>query len=298
MPKRFSTAHGREFGDGLRAAINASGMTSRRIADLLDWQEAKVSDFVNGKGGCTEIELALLLGVCRTPPEERDHLLKLFRAAEEVRGWWQRHGVCVPVRLRTLVENVEAAKTLTTWHPHGLPVFLQSVDHVRAVISASPNVPAGEVGQRVKAGQQLQELLSGRGLQCTFFIHEQALHLPVGGHDAHVGQVHHLLLMAIRSNVTIRIVPTVIGAHAGMSGAFTSLTFKTYEPLVFLEHENSTLIEEDKAAVDGYQEIVRSLDRASLDAEASKMMLVQLCERLSAADSSGHAGHFLSSRSS
>ncbi len=251
MPKRFSTAHGREFGDGLRAAIEASGMPARRIAELLGWQEAKVSDFVNGKGGCTEIELVLLLGVCRTPSEERDHLLKLFRAAEEVRGWWQRHGACVHVRLRTLVENVEAAKTLTTWHPHGLPVFLRSVDYMRAVLSASANVPAEEIDQRVKAGQQLQELLSGRGLQCTFYVHEQALHLPVGGHEVHVGQVHHLLLMTVRSNVTIRIVPTAIGAHAGMSGAFTGLTFKTYEPLVFLEHENSTLIEEDKVAVEG-----------------------------------------------
>ncbi|MGW6928448.1 helix-turn-helix domain-containing protein [Lentzea sp. NPDC054927] len=283
-------AHGREFGDGLRAAINASGMTARRIAEVLDWNEAKVSDFVNGKGGCTEIELALLLGVCRTPPEERDHLLELFHAAEETRGWWQRHGSCVPVRLRTLVEQVAAAKTLTTWHPHGLPVFLQSVDYMRAAISASANVPAEEIDQRVKAGQQLQELLSGRGLQCTFYIHEQALHLPVGGHDAHVGQVHHLLLMTVRSNVKIRIVPTAIGAHAGMSGAFTRLTFKTYEPLVFLEHENSTLIEEDKAAVDGYEEVVRSLDSASLDADQSKAVMLQLGENLSAVDSSGHAG--------
>lgn len=290
MPQRCSTARGREFGEGVRAAIRASGMPARRVAELVGWQEAKLSDFLNGKIGCTETELALLLGVCRTPVEERDRLLNLLPETH-VKGWWQQHGLCAPVRLRTLVQNVAAAKTLTAWHPHGIPVFLQSVDHLRAAISACPNVPDGEMDRRVAAGQELQELLFGGGVQCAVYLHEQALHLPVGGHDVHVGQVHHLLLMAVRSNVTIRILPTAVGAHAGMSGAFTRLTFPAYEPLVFLEHENSTLIQEEKAAVESYQEIVHSLDRSSLNEEQSKTMLLQLGERLSAADSSGPARH-------
>ncbi|MCX2948996.1 helix-turn-helix domain-containing protein [Lentzea sp. NEAU-D7] len=287
MPQRCSTARGREFGEGVRAAIKASGMPARRVAELVGWQEAKLSDFLNGKIGCTETELALLLGVCRTPVEERDHLLRL-RPATHVKGWWQKHGSCSSARLRTLVENVREAKTLTTWHPHGLPAFLQSADYLRATMLASPNVPDEEADRRVAAGRELQEVLSGGGLQCTFYIHEQALHLPVGGDEVHVGQMHHLLLMAVRRNVTIRILPTAVGAHAGMSGAFTRLTFCAHEPLVVVELENSTLIEEDKDSVEGYLQVVRSLDRAGLDEERSKMVLLQLAERLSTADSSGH----------
>lgn len=286
MPQRFSTARGREFGEGVRAAVKASGMPARRVAELVGWQEAKLSDFLNGKIGCTETELALLLGVCRTPVQERDHLLSL-RPAMHVKGWWQEYGACVPVERRTFVENVKAAKTLTTWHPHGLPVFLQSADYTRAVILASPTLQDDEVEQRIRAAQRLQELLSCRGLQCTFYVHEVALHLPIGGYEVHVGQVHHLLLMAIRTNITIRIVPTAAGAHAGMNEAFARLTFPSYEPLVFLEHENSTLIEEAKAAVEAYQEIVRALDRDSLDEEQSKAVLLRLGDLLSAADPSG-----------
>ncbi|MFC3897184.1 helix-turn-helix domain-containing protein [Lentzea rhizosphaerae] len=289
MPQRFSTARGREFGEVVRAAISASGMTARRVAELVGWQEGKLSDFVNGKIGCTETELALLLGVCRTPTQEREHLLNLLPETH-VRGWWQQHGSCVPARLRTLVKNIAAAKTLTTWHPHALPVFLQSVDYMRAVMSASPTVPDEEMDQRVKAAQELQGLVSGSDLRCTFYIHEQALHLPVGGHEVHVGQVHHLLLMGVRKNVAIRVLPTAVGAHAGMRGAFTRLTFPAHEPLVFLEHEHSTLIEEAKAAVEGYQEVVSSLDAVSLDEEQSKALLLQLGERLSTADPSGHVG--------
>ncbi|MBM7863654.1 Scr1 family TA system antitoxin-like transcriptional regulator [Lentzea nigeriaca] len=170
MPQRFSTARGREFGEVVRAAISASGMTAQRVAELVGWQEGKLSDFVNGKIGCTETELALLLGVCRTPAQERDHLLNLLPETQ-VRGWWQQHGSRVPARLRTLVKNVAAAKTLTMWHPHALPVFLQSVDYMRAAISAAPNVPDEEMDQRVKAAQELQGLVSGRDLRCTFHVH-------------------------------------------------------------------------------------------------------------------------------
>ena len=291
MPQRSSTARGREFGEGVRAAIKASGMPARRVAELVGWQEAKLSDFLNGKIGCSETELALLLGVCRTPVEERDHLLDL-RPATHVKGWWQQHASRSPARLRTLVENVQAAKTLTTWHPHGLPVYLQSPDYMRAAIEASPNVPDDETELGLKAGRELQEVLFRCDLQCTFFIHEQALHLPVGGHEAHVGQVHHLLLTAVRTNVTIRIVPTSIGAHAGFSGAFTRLTFPAYEPLVFLEQEGSVLIEEQSEAVQLYQEVVRSLAGASLNEEESKAMLLRVCEQLAVADGLGH-GHVL-----
>lgn len=287
MPQRSSTARGREFGEGVRAAIKASGMPARRVAELVGWQEAKLSDFLNGKIGCTETEFALLLGVCRTPVEERDHLLSL-RPTMHVKGWWQKHGSRPPVRLRTLVENVEAAKTLTTWHPQGLPVYLQSVDYMRAAIAASPNVPDEEMDQRLKVGRELQELLSRHALQCKFYIHEQALHLPVGGHEAHVSQVHHLLLLTVRTNVTIRIMPTVVGAHAGMCSPFAQLTFPAHEPLVFVELENSTLVEEDKDSVQGYQQVVRALDRASLSAEESKMTLIQLAERLSEANLPEH----------
>ena len=279
MPQRSSTARGREFGEGVRAAIKASGMPARRVAELVGWQEAKLSDFLNGKIGCTETELALLLGVCRTPVEERDHLLNL-RPATHVKGWWQKHASRPPARLRTLVENVQAARTLTTWNPHGLPVYLQAPDYRRAAIEASPNVPDAETDLHLKAGRELQDMLSRRDLQCVFYIHEQTLHLPVGGHDAHVGQVHHLLLAVVRTNVTIRIVPTSIGAHAGLSGAFTRLTFPTYEPLVFLEQEGSVLIEEQSEAVKLYQEIVRSIASASLNEEESKSVLLRVCERL------------------
>jgi plasmid maintenance system antidote protein VapI len=64
MPKRTSSVAGRAFGDAIRSVIQRTGMTQRHLAELLDWEEAKVSDLVKGKGGVTEVELAQLLGLC------------------------------------------------------------------------------------------------------------------------------------------------------------------------------------------------------------------------------------------
>lgn len=69
MPKRFSTARGREFGDALRKAIASAGFTSRALAEILGWDEAKLSDLINGKGGTSVVELGVwpLTPNCATP---------------------------------------------------------------------------------------------------------------------------------------------------------------------------------------------------------------------------------------
>jgi hypothetical protein len=81
MPLRRSTVRGREFGDAIRALL--------RAADLMGWREAKVSELVNGKDGSSDLELAQLLGLCRTPPTEFTHLVALYHETSE-KDWLQR----------------------------------------------------------------------------------------------------------------------------------------------------------------------------------------------------------------
>ncbi|MFS8100570.1 helix-turn-helix domain-containing protein [Lentzea alba] len=275
MPKRFSTARGREFGDGLRSAIANTGLTSRAVAELVGWQEAKVSDLVNGKGGATELEVALLLGVCRTPPQERDHLLSLFNEMN-LKGWWQEHGACTPIRPRTLIEHERAAKKLISWQVSLVQALIQLPEYARAVIASCVNVPEDEVEERVRARIERQTVLLRKGLKCVFYIHESALLSPVGGRQAMEAQLEHLLKMAARSYIDIRIVPISVGAHAGLAGAFDMLTFDKYEPVVFLDSENSSLIIEAPYAVKSYERVLEALDEIALDAEQSKGLIKRL----------------------
>ncbi|MGW6446785.1 helix-turn-helix domain-containing protein [Lentzea sp. NPDC055074] len=282
MPKKISTARGREFGAGLRAAIAGAGLTSRALAEILDWDEAKLSGVVNGKGGASLLEIATLLGVCRVVAAEREHLLSLHPEVH-IKGWWQQHGMCAPISLRTLCENLAVAESLTSWHTHLVPPFLQTVDYMHEVLLASSTVPKAEVQDRVKAQFAMQELLRG-GKKCFFFIHELALHLCVGGAEVHAAQLLHLLLMAKWSNVSIRVLPAALGAHPGLAGPFTQLTFAKYEPLVWMDTENSSLLDESTDAIAGYGKVIRALDEMSLDEADSKDLIVRLYDASCLAD--------------
>lgn len=274
MPKRFSTARGREFGDGVRAALSATGMSAREICEKIDWDPGKLSDLLNGKGGCSEVDLAILLSFCRIVPAERDHLLSVFRKTD-VKDWWQQHGDHQPMLPRTWFEHLKKAKKFTSWNPllvHGL---LQLPDYARAVIAAGANAPSDEVEQRVAARMAMQEVFRQR-LDSTFYVHEQALVLPVGGVDVWKDQLHHLLRMWVRPYITIRIVPSAVGAHPGFGGAFDLMTFDRYEPTVFWDTENSTLIVEAAASVKAHVQVLKSLDRIALDAEESRGRIEEL----------------------
>ncbi|MEV6239684.1 helix-turn-helix transcriptional regulator [Lentzea sp. NPDC051838] len=274
MPKRFSTARGREFGDGLRAAIANTGMTARAVAEIVGWQEAKMSDVVNGKGGATELELAMLLGACRTPPVERDHLLVLFNEAN-LKGWWQEHGACTPIRPRTLIEHERSATKLISWQVSLVHALLQLPAYARAVIAAGANVPDDEVEERVQARIERQTVLD-RGLDCLFYLHESALLPPIGGEEAMRAQRNHLLKMARRPYVELRIVPFAAGAHAGLAGSFDLLTFERYEPVVFLDNENSSLIVEAPYALMSYERVLEALDEVALGVQDSKELIKRL----------------------
>ncbi|NGY58188.1 helix-turn-helix domain-containing protein [Lentzea sp. NEAU-D13] len=274
MPKRFSTARGREFGDAVRAALNATGMTAREISEKIDWDPGKLSDLSNGKGGCSEVDLAILLGFCRTPPEERDHLLKIYRETD-MKDWWQQHGDHQPILPRTWFEHLKKAKEFISWCPLVFPGLLQVPDYTRAVILASANAPRDEVEQRVAARQAMQEIFRQR-IKSTFYIHEQVLVLPVGGSDVLKEQLHHALMMLVRPYIEVRIVPTDAGAHAGFGGAFDLMKFDRYEPTVFLDTESSTLIVERAAAVKAHSEVLASLEGVALDAEQSRERITKL----------------------
>lgn len=274
MPKRFSTARGREFGDAVRAALAATGMTAREISEKIDWDPGKLSDLSNGKGGCSEVDLAILLGFCRTPPEERDHLLKIYRETD-MKDWWQQHGDHQPILPRTWFEHLKKAKEFISWCPLVFPGLLQVPDYTRAVILASANAPRDEVEQRVAARQAMQEIFRQR-IKSTFYIHEQVLVLPVGGSDVLKEQLHHALMMLVRPYIEVRIVPTDAGAHAGFGGAFDLMKFDRYEPTVFLDTESSTLIVERAAAVKAHSEVLASLEGVALDAEQSRERITKL----------------------
>jgi hypothetical protein len=275
MPARASTVRGREFGAIVRAVVDATGMSHRAIAELLGWDPQKISDLLTGKGGVDEIDFARLLGLCRVPEEEFNHLMALLKVSRE-KGWWQFYGPDLPVQLRTLFAHEDVSKEIISWHLTLVPGLLQTPDYMRSLIRVWPTIKKPEqIEQRVEVRVERQRVLDARR-KFVFIVHEQALRLPVGGDVVWRDQLHHLLRMSVRPYINLRVVPTAIGAHAGTMGEFKVMKFHKLEPIVYLETNNSCIFLEDKATLDLYTGILTSLDAVALDAEDSRRLITDI----------------------
>src|SRR5690349_540747 len=138
MPKRSSSVVGREFGNGVRAAVESTGMTQRQLAEALGWQEAKLSDMLAGKGGVNEMEVATLLAYCRTPLAERERLLALFREVGSFYVQFPEDGL--PDQVRTLINQEKEADEIICWSMILVPGLLQILEYIAAVTAKARTV--------------------------------------------------------------------------------------------------------------------------------------------------------------
>ncbi|MFD4636697.1 Scr1 family TA system antitoxin-like transcriptional regulator [Lentzea sp. NPDC058436] len=272
MPLRRSTVRGREFGDAIRALLRAADLTNRAAAELLGWQEAKVSELVNGKEGVSDVDLAKLLGLLRTPPAECDHLMALHHDAH-IRDWLQPTGSCTPNR--TLREHEKIASEIAGWSMNVVHGLVQVPDYTWHLGLAKPlPEPDARVLVENRVVRQTAVLDGGRTVQ--IFMHEQALRLPVGDADVMAEQLHHLLRLSVRPYLTIRLIPTAFGPHAGLAGDFDRLKFKKIPEIVYVESEGANVFLEDQASVDRYETVLKSLDRTALDEVGTRKLITSI----------------------
>ncbi|MDX8031604.1 helix-turn-helix transcriptional regulator [Lentzea sp. BCCO 10_0856] len=274
MPRRSSSVVGREFGNGVRDAIKQTHMTHRQIAENLDWDESKLSDMVRGKGGVSEAEVLQLLAFCRVPPAETRHLITLYRETRE-NGYLQTPAEGWPDKMRVLIEQERLANVITVWSMNLIPGRLQTSDYMRAVVAGGVRDDSVDYEKVITTRLARRELFHW-SREFVFFVHEQALRLPVGSPDVMKDQLLHLLGMEQRSYITIRVVPTAMGAHAGLSGSFMQLRYEKFEPVVFIESQTSGLFLEDKASLAIYAKALKLLDRQAMDAVQSKELITSI----------------------
>lgn len=265
---------GREFGDAIRALLRAADLTNRAAAELLGWQEAKVSELVNGKEGSSDVDLAKLLGLLRTPPDEFDHLMALHHNTSE-RDWLQPIGSGVPDRARTLREHEKIASDIIGWSMNVVHGLLQVPAYTLHLATSAVNLKE-EIPVVVRSRSERQRAVLDGARTVAIFMHEQALRLPVGAAAVMAEQRHHLLRLSVRPYLTIRLIPTAFGPHAGLAGDFDLLKFKKIPPIVYLESHGANVFLEDQPSVDLYDDVVESLGRTALDEVQSRKLITDI----------------------
>ncbi|MGH3871769.1 MAG: helix-turn-helix domain-containing protein [Pseudonocardiaceae bacterium] len=282
MPHREPTVRSRELGDGLRQAMQQAGLTGKQAAHMLDVAPSYVSMLLSGKRGASELDIATFLGVCRVKGAERDRLLALCRE-QDVPGWFQQHGSRLPKQLATLIEHENKAVTISDFQPMVVPGLLQTAEYARALICETVNVPTSEVDDRVAARLARQSLFSReRPARFTYYLHEYALRLPIGGPAVMAAQLDHLLRVSRRSYLTLRVVPAACGGHPGIAGAFMLMEFVEFRPVAYLDSETACLFLEKSEEIAAYRRILAALAKIALGEGQSRELIAVLATGLTA----------------
>jgi transcriptional regulator with XRE-family HTH domain len=219
----------------LRALRQVKGLTCQQVADALDWSVSKVSRMETGVRGLFPDDVAAMLGYLEAPSRLREELLTLVRDGEKPN--WLQIGRGIPSDWKDLIQIENEATALYNFEPQVVPGLLQTCDYATAVIRAcNCQLAEGAADQMVRTRMGRQALLSRlNGPTLNVIIEEMALRRSIGEPGVMHGQLQHLLTMANRARVTLRVLPFGVGAHPGLEGAFLILEFDAQPTLVHQE---------------------------------------------------------------
>jgi hypothetical protein len=287
MSRQEPGVHAIELGDGLRRVMHRAGINSVTVAERLGLSTSVVSRMLTGHRKSREGEVEAFLDMCGVASaDERGHLVGLVKADQvgedaASMGW-------LPGRRRRYVAYERAVSTLTTYQDVLVPDLLRTDDYIWAVVSADANIPAGEVEAWFVAGQAQRVVLTRPNPPTlTVLLHEPVLRLPVGGPRVMAEQLRHLLQMAWRPNISIRVIPTSFGAPSSPVGSFALLEFPRLEPVVYVHTALDGVFLDHPEEVANYRGILRATADAALSEEESTQLIVAAAEDISTVDALG-----------
>jgi transcriptional regulator with XRE-family HTH domain len=276
MKDHETTTRSRELGGELRRIREQAGYNATQLASLLGWSPSRISCLESGKRGASEVDVATFIAYCQVSGPKRDRLLTLARQAYD-RIWLQSHGGALPDELRTLILHEATASTIHVYDPLVVPGLLQTQNYARTVFRRAGLVSEDIIEPRVQARIDRQSLLQRREPpSTTFYLHEQALLLPIDDQQIMNEQLLHLALVSGRPSCSIRVVPASAGPQGGLGGPFRLMEYVEHGPVVYVANQTTSLFLEDKEHIAAYQVILDRLAEVALDREESRQLLVRL----------------------
>jgi transcriptional regulator with XRE-family HTH domain len=275
-----STVRSRYVGQALARASQRAGQNGSDMATLLRWSPSKVSRLLSGKRAASNEDVAAFLALCHVTGPARDELLALNPLGYEL-TWWQDHGTRPPAHFPALADNEAAAVQITCFGNTLVPDLLRTPGYASAVLAARPTIPGDEIEERVAATQRRQRILdrSYAAPEVQVFLTEYALTHAGAGDEVMSDQAHHLLRLAVRPEMTIRVVPDTnesIGVHE--CAPFTLLEFTEHQPAVYLEHATSTAFLEQPETIATYRNIISKLNRLALSRNDSRKRIAEVAQ--------------------
>jgi transcriptional regulator with XRE-family HTH domain len=218
----------RRLGMELRALREAAGLNSQQAAEELGCSQSKISRLETGKSPVSVRDVRDLLGLYGvTDDQQRDRLLSMARESRQ-RGWWAEFGSSLPSGFDTYAGMEAAAASVRAYQAQLVHGLLQTEDYARALLRALRPEDSRESVEKLvqfRLARQAQLTRAESPLRLWVIFEEEVLRRPVGGLAVMQAQLQHILETAEEPTITIQVLPTARGAHAGLDGSFSLFEF-------------------------------------------------------------------------
>lgn len=258
----------------------ASGYTANHVCDILNWGRGKVGRFEANQWKRPEMsDVRDLLRIYSVPEGESEEVEELAMRAR-ARPWWREFPEIFDSEFPGYEND---ARTIRAFMPLVLPGLLQTPAYIESLLRTGPRPPKFR-RDALAARLRRQEILYrtyGTAPMLSAVITEASLLYRWGTHGDRLEQIRHLVDMAGRRNVELRVQRFEDGPPSGAHSMVNIFGFAGEGPdLVFVETDY--VIEEvsKRELVQGY---VQSFDHAcdgALDPRDTVAYLERLADRL------------------
>ncbi len=272
MPKPKPAPLARGLAECLRVARKASRLAMTEVADKLAWSQSTLSRIETGVRSASAEEVSALLAVYQVTGEHRETLLEMARDVDRP-NWLETRQSGVPYQVKTLAQYEKEATRIIESSTTMVPCLLQTPSYARAALVAV-GASTAEIEVSAEARLERQKVLGRKKL--IAYLDEGALRRQIGGARIMANQLRHLVSMAQRPSVELRVFPFDVGGHPGMSGAYALLDFADGPPVVRLEHQRSGVFLHRPADVEPYVQVTLRSNAVALDSARSVRLIESL----------------------
>ncbi|WP_436762649.1 helix-turn-helix domain-containing protein [Streptosporangium sp. V21-05] len=224
------TVRHRRLGRELRRLRERAGLSVPEVARRLGWSASKAHRIEAGRIMVSEADLADACDLFGADSATTASLIQLGKDAGR-RGWWTAYS---DVFTGSYISMEAEASTILKWEQRAIPGLLQSEDYAHGVIKATlPNLSEAELRRRVDARMVRKVSLVGPNAPKLHVLMDEAvLRRPIGSPGVMAHQFDDLLRVMEWSHITVQVLPFSTGAHVGMEGGFSVLSFDAEDPAV------------------------------------------------------------------
>ncbi|WP_156721982.1 helix-turn-helix domain-containing protein [Streptomyces apocyni] len=277
----------RQLAARLKELRDVAGLTLTEVAERIEVNQGSLSRIETGARGTSPVLVRALLDCYGVEGSaERADVLDLVRAdKEQQKPWWRKYStVLTATRYDGYLALEAGAVSLANYQPMLVPGLLQTEDYARAVISQMRmelTPPQVEDLVKVRMERQRSRLDSEKPAKVWAIIDEAVLRRTVGSSDVMCEQLRQLMEVSEKPNVTVQLLPFVLGAHPGLYGPFVILTFSEPTPnLVWLENPKNSVYLEAADDVGNYTEIFDQLRARALGPSETRTRIARISEEL------------------